>query len=924
MDRHRLRGGRIALLGLLCLALLLANLAVVPPPVTEAQAGLPSSKVSDGVYYVYATRQGLVGGWTSSGHKILENDFFVSLPSCTPQSCPWGATRGNMTQCGNACYVKVVNPTTQQCRVEPIKDTGPWFTVDDWWNPTNSRYLNTLSSNPQDLPQGYTAADAARDGLDVGYGVSPAGIGHDNTGTIPGRPVRQVGNRAAIDLADGTWRNLQLTAADRVGTRIYVHMLWQTGGNPVIEAARCGHPLNQVGTQPSPTPTPSPTPVTPTPTVLPTSGSFATVQGTGGDSLRCRTGPSTGASIITNLPEGTRVPVRGVTTGGWVPVRCANRDGWAYGAYLRVTSGTPNPTPTPSPTATPGQTTTTAVVAGTGGAGLRCRTGPSTGAGIIATMPEGTRMTVRGVAISGWVPVRCSNRDGWASGSYLRIEQTQPGPSLTPTPTQPPGASFGVVSNAGGDNVRCRTQASLSAPVIASLPEGTRVQLRGPASGNWWPIRCANRDGFMWADYISPQTSTASFAVAGDAVPVTEETLATGTATPSPTQLPPTVSPTVPGTEAAPSPTAPGTEAAPSPTASSTEALPSPTPKPPPPTPMPVTGHGYVASETGVAVNCRVAPSTDAAIITVVTHGGEIALRGEPFDGWQGVVCGSQDGYVAAQFISSTPPPTLPPEPTATPPQEPEVDETEEDVDEPVQSSARPGSNPWLDGAPLAVADVWADGGATSAWNTVDGSQGSVWYSVDGAGQASITLDLGAVQQVTGVRWMYAESGGADNMRLLVSLDGSSWTQLVTTSNRAPYTWEGLPTALDARFVRLTFDNPNGVPVLGLLAEVEVWGFTPATDAPAPAALGPAPASRVAVRTPVLRPQRRTGKGSLRRCGNGERTSRRNSEAAVHWTGCPGGTGHKAHRIRPARDVVCSVGPGRHSRACVGVNHHDV
>jgi hypothetical protein len=150
-----------------------------------------------------------------------------------------------MTQCGSKCYVKVINPQTNVCRVEPIKDTGPWFTVDDWWNPTATRYLNNLASNPNTLAQGYPAAEAARNGLDVGYGLGPNGIGRDNTGTTPGRPYREVGNPAAIDLADGTWYAIA-PAHNGIGGTITVEMLWQTGADPASSAAACGHPLNQV------------------------------------------------------------------------------------------------------------------------------------------------------------------------------------------------------------------------------------------------------------------------------------------------------------------------------------------------------------------------------------------------------------------------------------------------------------------------------------------------------------------------------------------------------------------------------------------------------------------------------------------------------------------------------------------------------
>ncbi len=67
-------------------------------------------------------------------------------------------------------------------------------------------------------------------------------------------------------------------------------------------------------------------------------------------------------------------------------------------------------------------------------------------------------------------------------------------------------------------------------------------------------------------------------------------------------------------------------------------------------------------------------------------------------------------------------------------------------------------------------------------------------------------------------------------MRLQISADGSNWTQLVTTSNRAPYTWEGWYTDASAQYVRLVFDNPNGVSTLGYVAEVQVWGTGSASN----------------------------------------------------------------------------------------------
>ncbi len=952
---------------------------MVPPIPILAADPLPTSMVGQGTYYVYATREGLVGGTTSSGHRIVENDFFVSLPACTPQNCPRGATWGNMTQCGSRCYVRVLNPVTNQCRVEPIKDIGPWFTVDDWWNPTETRYLNTLPTNPNILPQGYTASDAARDGLDVGYGRAGSGIGRDNTHQLANRGPRAVGNRAAIDLADGTWRNLRLTSPDTIGSRVFVTLLWQSGGDPASEAAACGHPLNQRGgtgstlpAQPQ-NPYPYPPPVATVP-VTPVTDSFAIVIATGGAGLRCRTAPSTAGGHITTMPEGTRIPVRGVALGGWQPVTCNGQDGWASTSYLRVTyatatptppstetppasptadigtptmeagtptmaSGTPTSdtgtpteqpatptetpgTPTPPTDATPSGTPTNvpasptptvppppgrAVVAGTGGAGLRCRNAPSTAGARITGLAEGSTIAIRGAAIGGWMPVTCAGQDGWVSASYLRliaapapatptstpspatgtptttpsstpvvtpsVTPTNPsGPQLgeaivtgtgglglrcrnapstagghittmaegariqvsgpatgtwlpvkcggrdgwasttylrvtrstdqtpTPNPTSTPATTAnGTVANSGGANVRCRALPSLQGTILASLAPGTTVEILGPANGDWLPVRCAGRDGYMWAEYVSVsavQVSRQMTQLQSELLQADDETDAN--------LVEPAPSPSVTEVQVAtaPEPTeAPATNA-------------------PEPTSLPVTGSGYIASDDGGAINCRAEPSTGAAVITVLQHGEWIETRGVQADGWQGVRCAGLDGFVAAQFLSDSPPPA-PTEPALEP--EPESSQSSS-PSEPPPVSAPAGSHPQFGGSVLYPDSAWDSNGNASVWNVLDGDAGSAWSSVPGAGQASITVDLGQSYQLTGIRWMFSQSGGASDVALLVSQDGESWSHVASSSNRAPGSWEGAWTESTARYVRIAFTSSAGESVLGYLAELQVWG----------------------------------------------------------------------------------------------------
>ena len=64
--------------------------ATAPFQVTAAGAVLPGGTVlGPGTYRITGTREGLVGGTTSSGHVIVPDDHFVSLPACTATSCAW-------------------------------------------------------------------------------------------------------------------------------------------------------------------------------------------------------------------------------------------------------------------------------------------------------------------------------------------------------------------------------------------------------------------------------------------------------------------------------------------------------------------------------------------------------------------------------------------------------------------------------------------------------------------------------------------------------------------------------------------------------------------------------------------------------------------------------------------------------------------
>jgi uncharacterized protein YgiM (DUF1202 family) len=305
----------------------------------------------------------------------------------------------------------------------------------------------------------------------------------------------------------------------------------------------------------------------PTPTVQ-----YATVVNTGGADLRCRAAPVSGAQLGL-FPAGARVEVRGAASGGWYPVVCPNgQDGFASAEYLKLEAAS---TPTdPDPGGTSGGV---AIVQGTGGDGLRCRTAPVSG-GTITVLADGTRLNIRGAAENGWIPVTCSGQAGWISGQYARTESG--GGTTDPTPDPGTGTGkFGTVYNTGGAGLRCRT-APVSGATITVVPEGTKLETRGAAVNGWYPVVCNGQAGHVSGDY---------FTLTSDG----------GGSTP------------------------------------------------------PVSGNTRTAMVSGTGgggLRCRTAP-VSGNTITVMPEGAMVEVRGDIVNGWAPVTCAGSNGWASAAYL---------------------------------------------------------------------------------------------------------------------------------------------------------------------------------------------------------------------------------------------------------------------------------
>ncbi|MDQ3810674.1 MAG: hypothetical protein M3336_10330 [Chloroflexota bacterium] len=138
---------------------------------------------------LYATREGLVGRTTASGHLIVANDHFVALPS------------------RKALGKTVVVSYKGKSASAPVLDVGPWNREDAWWEVGPAR--GQFTDLPRFVPEVWAA-------YEHGYNN-----GRDATGRFVTFP-------AMIDLADGLYAELGMQQADWVD----VTLTWVEAPSP--------------------------------------------------------------------------------------------------------------------------------------------------------------------------------------------------------------------------------------------------------------------------------------------------------------------------------------------------------------------------------------------------------------------------------------------------------------------------------------------------------------------------------------------------------------------------------------------------------------------------------------------------------------------------------------------------------------------
>ncbi|HKG24789.1 MAG TPA: SH3 domain-containing protein, partial [Thermomicrobiales bacterium] len=233
-----------------------------------------------------------------------------------------------------------------------------------------------------------------------------------------------------------------------------------------------------------------------------TDSGMGLIRGTNGDGVRCRAGADTDADIIVVLAEGTEVPLRGSLGGDWQPVTCAGQPGFVYSLYVGPlddgSGGSGDDTGGDSNSVL--EAGETAVVTGTNGDGVRLRAHAGFDGAVITVVGEGRPVEVRPGSTGDWVAVSYNGSDGFIHMDYLAR-----------------GGSGGDDGGSGGgsgaidsgdhamatDNVRLRTEASMSGEVLAVVAASTVVVVTGTASDGFYPVDWDGLDGWMYADFLA-------------------------------------------------------------------------------------------------------------------------------------------------------------------------------------------------------------------------------------------------------------------------------------------------------------------------------------------------------------------------------------------------------------------------------------
>lgn len=199
--------------------------------------------------------------------------------------------------------------------------------------------------------------------------------------------------------------------------------------------------------------------------------------------LNLRDDSSLNGNVLDVMPEGTSVPVYGMTDSGWYHVKYNDQFGFCYYQYLNFEGSEDG-------TVHDGKTTTMYATAP-----LNVRAQPNTNSTILGSLAvdEGVPVVAKH---DGWFTVNFNGVDAYCYGAYLGFGQGG----------YAPGTDDTVGNNTMNQMIataplNVRTDPSMDGRIIGSFKQGETVNVLA-VEGNWYKVKFGDTTGYSSADWL--------------------------------------------------------------------------------------------------------------------------------------------------------------------------------------------------------------------------------------------------------------------------------------------------------------------------------------------------------------------------------------------------------------------------------------